>query len=85
MSISLSVVEQTAYDSMVKAEYRSKGFRLRDAVKMRRDVIGATCDFRKAGQVISTATGYLQAVTLQDPNYAKATATLQKYTTPTGS
>jgi hypothetical protein len=83
MSTSLSAVQQTLFDQLVKAEYRSSGFMLKEAVRTKNDVIGATVDFRKVGQVISVATGYGQSVTPQDPGYTKATATLQKYTTPT--
>jgi hypothetical protein len=84
MSLSLTAVQQIEFDAMVKAEYRSKGFLLRDALRMKHDVVGASVDFRKVGQVISVATAYQQSVTLQDPNYSKVNAVLQKYTTPTG-
>ena len=83
MSTSLTVVQQIEFDALVKAEYHSRGFLLRDTIRMRRDVIGATIDFRKAGQVIAVQTGYLQSVTIQDPGYNKASATLLKYTAPT--
>ena len=83
MSISLTNVQQTEFDRLVKAVYRSKGHLLRDSVRTKTDVIGAFIEFRKVDQVIAVPTGYLQAVTIQDPNYAKATATLQKYTAPT--
>jgi Tfp pilus assembly protein PilV len=82
MSVSLSAVEQIEYDALVKAEYRSRGFLLRDAVRMKQNVIGATCDFRKVGQIIAVQTGYQQAVTAQDPGYTKSSATLNKYTAP---
>jgi len=83
MSTSLTAVQQIEYDALVKAEYHSRGFLLRDSVRMKYDVIGAYVDFRKVNQVISVPTAYLQAVTIQDPGYTKETATLQKYTTPT--
>ncbi len=83
MSTSLSVVEQIDFDALVKAEYHSRGFLLRDTIRMRRDVIGAFVDFRKVGQVIAVQTGYMQSVTPQDPGYNKETATLLKYTAPT--
>jgi len=82
MSQSLTAVQQIEYDALVKAEYKSKGFRLRDAVRTKHDIVGASCDFRKVGEVISVATAFQQAVTAQDPGYAKATANLVKYTTP---
>lgn len=83
MSISLTNVQQIEFDSLVKAIYRSRGFLLRDTIRMKQDVIGATVEFRKVDQVIAVPTGYLQAVTIQDPGYNKETATLQKYTAPT--
>lgn len=84
MSTTLTAVQQILFDREVKAEYQSRGFLLRGAIRMREDVIGNQVDFRKVGSVVSVATGYQQAVTIQDPNYTKSTATLQKYTTPTG-
>lgn len=83
MSQSLTAVQQTDFDELVKAQYRSLGFLLRDSVRTKNDVIGAFEQFRKVDQVISQPTAYLAAVTIQDPGYDKATATLQKYTTPT--
>lgn len=83
MSTSLSQVQQIEFDALVKAEYHSRGFLLRDACRMRRDVIGYSVEFRKVDEVIAVETGYLQAVTIQDPNYTKETAILRKYTAPT--
>lgn len=83
MSTSLTNVEQQEFDALVKAEYRSKGFLLRDTIRMKNNVIGATVQFRKVDQVIAVPTGYLQAVTIQDPDYTKHIATLVKYTAPT--
>lgn len=83
MSTSLSQVQQIEFDALVKAEYHSRGFLLRDSIRMRRDVIGYSVEFRKVDQVIAVETGYLQAVTIQDPNYTKETAILKKYTAPT--
>lgn len=83
MSTSLSQVQQIEFDALVKAEYRSQGFLLRDACRMRTDVIGYSIEFRKVDQVIAVETGYLQAVTIQDPDYTKETAILKKYTAPT--
>lgn len=84
MSISLTAVEQIEFDALVKAVYQSSGHLLRGAARTRTDVTGRTIEFRKVGQVQSVETGYMQAVTIQDPNYDKVSATLRKYTTPTG-
>jgi len=83
MSISLTNVQQIEFDALVKAVYRSRGFLLRDSIRMKNDVVGNQVSFRKVDQVIAVETGYLQAVTIQDPNYQKANATLLKYTAPT--
>lgn len=83
MSQSLTAVQQTDFDELVKAEYRSRGFLLRESVRLKNDIIGAFVEFRKVGQVISVPTAYLAAVTVQDPNYEKETCTLQKFTAPT--
>ena len=83
MSQSLSNVEQIDFDSLVKAEYQSSGHLLRDTIRTKHDVIGATIDFRKVNEVIAVPTAYLAAVTIQDPGYSKVNATMQKYTAPT--
>jgi len=83
MSTSLTAVQQIEFDALVKAEYQSMGFLLRDTVRVRRDVIGATVSFRKVGQVQAVATGYLQTVVIQDPGYTQSQAIMQKYTAPT--
>ena len=83
MSTSLSAVEQVEFDALVKAEYQSLGFLLRDTIRVRRDVIGATVSFRKVNQIQAVPTGYLQTVVIQDPGYSQSSAVLQKYTAPT--
>src|ERR1017187_163865 len=83
MSTSLTAVQQIEFDALVKAEYQSLGFLLRDTIRVRRDVIGATVSFRKVNQIQAVPTGYLQAVTIQDPQYSQTSAILQKYTAPT--
>lgn len=83
MSTSLSAVEQIEFDSLVKAQYQSLGFLLRDTVRVRRDIIGASVSFRKVNQIQAVATGYLQSVVIQDPTYSQTSAILTKYTAPT--
>lgn len=83
MSTSLTAVQQIEFDALVKAEYQSLGFLLRDTVRVRRDVIGATVSFRKVNQIQAVPTGYLQTVVIQDPGYTQTSAILQKYTAPT--
>jgi hypothetical protein len=83
MSTSLTAVQQVEFDALVKAQYQSLGFLLRDTIRVRRDVIGASVSFRKVNQIQAVPTGYLQAVTIQDPGYSQTSAILQKYTAPT--
>jgi Phage capsid protein len=83
MSTSLTAVQQIEFDALVKAEYQSLGFLLRDTVRVRRDVIGASVSFRKVNQIQAVPTGYLQPVVIQDPGYTQSSAILQKYTAPT--
>ena len=79
MSLSLTNVQQTEFDAMVKAEYRSRGFILRDTVTTRTDVIGRFVQFRKVGQVIANQVGFQNTIAIQDPGFTALTATLQKY------
>lgn len=78
----LSPAAQIEYDAMVKAEYRSQGFLLRNAVRRKENVVGSSVQFRRMGQIVSTPTGYAQAVTPQNPGIAVPAATLVKHTTP---
>jgi len=79
MSLSLSTVQQTEFDAMVKAEYYSHGFILRDCCYTKKDVIGATEQFRKVGYVTANAQSYQQTVSIQDPNFQAITVNLTKY------
>lgn len=82
MRTDLTAVEQIEYDAMVKVEYRSEGFLLREAVRRKENVIGSSVQFRRVGEVISVPTGYAQAVTGQDPGFVPEVANLVKHTTP---
>ena len=84
MSISLTNVQQTEFDALVKMEYHSRGFLLRDTIRIRTDVIGNTCQFRKVGQVIANQVGYQNTIAIQDPQFTAWTATLLKYAAGTG-
>lgn len=83
MSTSLTAVQQVEFDALVKAEYQSLGFLLRDTIRVRRDVIGSSVSFRKVNQIQAVPTGYLQPVVIQDPGYTQTSAILTKYTAPT--
>lgn len=79
MSLTLSNVQQTEFDELVKMEYRSLGFLLRDTIRLRTDVVGNTCNFRKVGQVIAQQQAYQNTIAIQDPGFSSVSATLLKY------
>lgn len=79
MAALLTAVQQTEFDAMVKAEYRSRGFKLRDTVTTRTDVIGSTVQFRKVDEVIANAVGFTNTIAIQNPDFTAHTATLIKY------
>lgn len=79
MSGSLTNVQQQEFDSLVKIEYRSAGWILRDTVRMRNDITGNTCQFRKVGQVIANAVAFQNTIAIQDPGFTSQIATLTKY------
>jgi hypothetical protein len=79
MSLSLSNVEQTLFDAEVKKAYQSKGFILRDYVRLRNDVNDSIVSFRKVGSVTADPYGFQSAVVYQDPNYNKVNVTLEPY------
>lgn len=79
MSLSLTNVQQTEFDALVKIEYRSRGFLLRDTVRIRTDIVGNTCQFRRVGQVVANPVAYQNTIAIQDPGFVALTATLVKY------
>jgi len=81
---SLTNVEQTEFDALVKIEYHSRGFILRDTVRLRTDVIGQYAQFRKVGQVVAQPAAYQNSIPIQDPGFTAWTATLVKYAAGTG-
>src|SRR5690606_13933701 len=83
MSISLSNVEQTLFDAEVKKAYQSRGFILRDYVRMRDNVEANIVSFRKVGSVTAEQYAFQQAVVYQDPNFNKVNVTLNPYRAPT--
>lgn len=83
MPNSLADVANIEFDALVKAEYHSRGFLLRDSNRKRVDVIGNEVQFRKVNQVIAVPTAYMQSVTPQDPGYSPVTCSIAKYTAPT--
>ncbi len=79
MSVSLSNVDQKIFDEMVKKAYQSKGFLLRDAVRIRSNVEGTVVQFRKVGSVTAEEYAFQTAVNYQDPNFQKVEVTLHPW------
>lgn len=82
MSVSLSNVDQTIFDEMVKKAYQSKGFLLRDKIRTRSNVQGTTVSFRKVGSVTAEQYAFQTSVVWQDPSWSKADASLLPYRAP---
>jgi hypothetical protein len=83
MSTSLSNVDQTIFDEMVKKAYQSKGFLLRDKVRTRTNVEGTVVSFRKVGSITAEQYAFQSAVVWQDPSFSKVNVTLNPYRAPT--
>ncbi len=85
MANSLSTVEQIEFDALVKLMYQSKGFILRDAIRMRSGVVGSQVQFRKVGEVIANPVGFGAYIQPQDPGFSPYVANLQKYAAATST
>jgi len=83
MSTSLSNVDQTIFDEMVKKAYKSQGHLLRDKVRMRNDVQGTVVSFRKVGYITAEEYAFQTQVDWQDPNFSKVDVTLKAWRAPT--
>lgn len=83
MASSLSNVDQTIFDEMVKAAYQSKGFMLRPAFRQRTNVEGSIVSFRKMGSITAEQYAFQTQVNWQDPQFNKVNVTLNPYRAPT--
>ena len=82
MSVNLSPVAVTEFDSMVKHAYQNASL-LRNAVTVRNNVVGDTYKFRAMGKGTATARGTTQTdVTPMDVEHSMITATLANYVAP---
>ena len=82
MSLTLTNVQQTEFDALVKAAYQSKGKNLISTVRQRTGFAGRFIDFRKVGSLTSVLQGFQDTVTPQDPGYTKVTLEVNKFVTP---
>ncbi len=81
MSINLSSVANTEFDSMVKHAFQTKGS-LRDAVTIRNNVVGATYNFRKMGKGLANQKASQDDVTPMDVTHTNIACTLGNWNAP---
>jgi len=82
MSVNLSPVAVTEFDSMVKHAYQNASL-LRDAVTVRNNVVGDTYKFRAMGKGTAAARGTTSSdVTPMNVAHSLATATLTNFVAP---
>ena len=82
MSVNLSPVAVTEFDSMVKHAYQNASL-LRNAVTVRNNVVGDIYKFRAMGKGTATARGTTQTdVTPMDVEHSLVQATLANYVAP---
>jgi hypothetical protein len=79
MSTSLSNVYQIIFDEMVKKAYQSRGFLLRDKVRVRQNVEGTQVSFRKVGFVTAQQYAFQTQVNWQDPDFSPVNLTLYPF------
>lgn len=79
MSLSLSNVQQKIFDAMVKQAFQSKGWMLKEAVRVRENVEGTQVQFRKMDQLIAQQYAFQTQVNYQDPNFQPVEVTLQPW------
>jgi hypothetical protein len=79
MSTSLSNVDQIIFDEMVKKAYQSRGFLLRDKVRVRQNVEGTQVSFRKVGFVTAQQYAFQTQVNWQDPDFSPVNLTLYPF------
>ena len=79
MSLSLSNVQQKIFDAMVKQAFQSKGWLLKDTVRVRENVEGTQVQFRRMDQLIAQQYNFQSQVNYQDPNFQPIEVTLQPW------
>lgn len=85
MSLSLTNAQQIEYDALVHATFQSTGFKLKNCVRVKSNVVGYRTDFRKKGYVVANQTGFQATVPMQDGNFTKVPCDLVKYNAATGT
>lgn len=85
MSISLTNAQQIEYDALVHAQFQSKGFKLKNCIRVKSGVVGYRESFRKKGYVVANQTGFQATIPIQDGNFTQVPCDLVKYTAATGT
>ena len=79
MSINVSNVAVTQFESDVHAEFQAKGFKTRNCVKLRTNVVGATLSFPVSSEGIAQQKTIQADVTPMNIQYAPVPLTLQNW------
>jgi hypothetical protein len=79
MSIYVNNVAIDMFDPMVKQAYQSKGFKFRDSMRERRNVVGATVKFPKIGKGIAKQKAIQDDVEPMNLTYSRPSVTLQDW------
>lgn len=79
MSIYVNDVAIDMFDPMVKQAYQSKGFKFRDSMRERRNVVGATVKFPKIGKGIAKQKAIQDDVEPMNLTYSRPSVTLQDW------
>lgn len=79
MSVNLPDVAVKEFEAEVHAEYQSRGFKSRDAVRMRRNVVGSQLQFPKSGQGIAQQKALQADVVPMNVDYSPVSLTLQNW------
>lgn len=79
MSIYVNTAAVTMFDPFVKQTFQDRGFKLRNAARVRNNVVGSTVKFRKIGTAMAVQKAIQDMVHLNDTTYSEVTLTLQNY------
>jgi len=81
MSINLSPVANTEFDSLVKQAYQNAGL-LKPHVRVKNNVTGDTCKFRYMGKGLANQKSTAEMVTAMNIAHSQPTATLANWNAP---
>ena len=79
MSTSITAAFITSYDAKVHEVFQRRGSHLRDAVRLKTDVIGSTAVFQKIGTGVATTKSRHGTITPMNPTHTAPSATLADF------